>query len=116
VEAQVAVSLVIGGLLVLAMVGVSIYGARSLPSDVRIPIHFGLGTYNNFASRTVGLIMWPAGGAVAYGIFAGIQAGAIKPNHGGSGSAAVILPIVLAVILVTQVGAFRAARGGTSGQ
>jgi hypothetical protein len=98
------------------MVGVSLYGARSLPSDVRIPIHYGLGTYNNFASKTVGLIMWPAGGAVIYGIFAGIRAGAIKPNHGGGGSASVILPIVLVVVLGAQVGALRAARSGNSGQ
>jgi len=109
----VAVSLVIGGLLVLAMVGVSLYGARSLPPDARIPIHYGLGTYNNFASKTVGLVMWPAAGAIAYGIFAGVQAGAIKPNHGSSGPAGVILPVVLAVILVAQVGALRAARAGS---
>jgi hypothetical protein len=111
-----AVSLVVGGLLVLAMVGVSLYGARSLPSDVRIPLHYGLGTYNNFASKTVGLIIWPVGGAVIYGIFAGIQAGAIKPNHGGGGSGAVILPVVLVVVCGAQVGALRAARSSTSGR
>jgi hypothetical protein len=115
----VAVSLAVGGLLVVAMIGLSVYGARTLPPGVRIPIHYGLGSFNNFASRTVGLTMWPAAGAVVYGVFAGIQAGAIKPNHGGSGSAAVILPIVLVVMLGAQVGAFRAARsdaGDTSGQ
>ena len=63
--------------------------------------------------------MWPAAGAVGYGIFAGVQAGAIRPNHGSGGSDDVILPIVLAVILAAQFGAFRAARastGDTSGQ
>jgi hypothetical protein len=115
VEAQVAVSLVVCGLLVLAMVGVSAYGARSLPPGARIPIHYGLGTYNNFAPKAIGLVMWPAGGAVAYGIFAGIEAGAIKPDHPG-GSGGVILPVVLVVILAGQIGAIRAARSGGSSQ
>jgi hypothetical protein len=58
--------------------------------------------------------MWPAAGAVAFGIFAGVQAGAIKPNHGSGGSAAVILPVLLVVVLGAQIGALRAARASTA--
>jgi len=102
-------SLVISGVLVLAMIGVSLYGARHLPPDVRIPIHYGLGSYNNFVSRNVGLVMWPAVGVLIFGIFAGVQAGAVKPNHGG-GAAPIIIPIALALVVFAQAGAIRTAR------
>jgi hypothetical protein len=108
----VTLSLVIGGVLVLAMIAVSLYGARRLPPDVRIPIHYGVGSYNNFVSRNLGLVMWPAAGVLILGIFAGVAAGALKPNHGG-GAAPVIVPIALALVLVAQIGAIRTA--GASG-
>jgi hypothetical protein len=111
----VTLSLAISGVLVLVMIGVSLYGARHLPPDVRIPIHFGLGAYNNFVSRNLGLVMWPAAGVLILGIFAGVQAGAVKPNHGG-GAAPVLIPIALAVVLFTQVGAIRTARAGGTDQ
>ena len=59
-------SFVISGLLLGAMIGISWYGARTLPPDARIPLHFGIGTYNNFASKTTGLIIWPVGGVVVF--------------------------------------------------
>jgi hypothetical protein len=34
-----AVSLVVCGLLVGCMIGISLYGARALPADARIPLH-----------------------------------------------------------------------------
>ena len=46
-------AIVIGALLLLAMVGISVYGAITLPSDARIPLHYGIGSYGNFASKTV---------------------------------------------------------------
>jgi hypothetical protein len=62
-------ALVIGGVLLLAMTGVSWYGWITLPADARVPIHFGVG-YNNFVSKRIGLIMHPAAGVLVYVIFA----------------------------------------------
>jgi hypothetical protein len=108
------VSLIICGLLVVCMIGISVYGARVLPDDARIPLHYGLGSYGNFAPKAVGLIMWPAIGVVVYVIFIAIQEHAIKPNH-PSGSTVYILPIVMAVMVAAHVGAIRAAVGSTRG-
>ena len=107
------VALVVCGLLLGCMIGISVYAARALPSDARIPIHYGLGSYNNFASKTVGLIMWPAAGVVAYAIFAATGAGAVRP-HGHAGSSIFILPVVFVLLVVAQIGAIRTALG--SGQ
>jgi hypothetical protein len=107
-------SIAIGAVLVLVMVGISVYGAVTLPSDARIPLHYGIGSYNNFASKTVGLIMWPVAGAVIYGIFVAVSEHAIKPNHGSRGPGQFILPVVLALIVVFQFGAISLARGVTT--
>ena len=53
-------ALVIGGVLLLAMIGVAWYGWVTLPADALVPIHFGTG-YNNFVSKRLGLITHPAG-------------------------------------------------------
>ena len=104
-------SFVISGLLVGAMIGISWYGARTLPADARIPLHFGIGAYNNFASKTTGLILWPAAGVVIFALLTAVSAGAIKANHGGSPRVVlIILPIVLAVTAVAQWGAISLAR------
>jgi hypothetical protein len=107
-------SIVIGALLLLAMVGISVYGAITLPSDARIPLHYGIGSYGNFAPKTVGLIMWSAGGAVIYGIFVAVSEHAIKPNHGGSGPAQFIMPVVLVLVVALEYGAISLARGRTT--
>jgi hypothetical protein len=107
-------SIAIGAVLVLVMVGISVYGAVTLPSDARIPIHYGIGSYNNFASKTVGLIMWPVGGAVIYGIFVAASEHAIKPNHGGGSPARLIMLVVLVLVAAFQYGAISLARRGTT--
>ena len=105
------VSLVIGGLLLGVMIGMAAYGWVTLPADARIPVHYGMG-YNNFRSKTAGLIMWPVAGAVIYGIFVGVTAHLIKPNHPGGGASAplIILPIVLALVCALEWGAISVAR------
>jgi hypothetical protein len=108
------VSLVIGGLLLAVMIGISCYGAVSLPSDARIPLHYGIGSYNNFAAKTTALILWPAGGAVLFALLAALSVHAIKPNHPGGGASggvpAIIMPIALAIIVATQWGAISLAK------
>lgn len=48
------VAFAIGGVELLLMVLVSVYGAVTLPPDARIPLHWG-GTYRNFTSKRAGL-------------------------------------------------------------
>jgi hypothetical protein len=109
--ALTVVSFVISGLLLAAMIGISWYGAVTLPPDARIPIHYRLGAYNNFASKTTGLIVWPVVGALAVAVLAALSAHAIKPNHSGGGQVPlIILPILLLVITAAQWGAISVAR------
>jgi hypothetical protein len=111
-EAAMDVSLIISGLLVVCMIGTSVYGARVLPADARVPLHYGFGSYGSYVPKTAGLILWPVAGAIVYLIFLGIDLHAIRPNH-PSGSAPVILPILLAVLVLAHVGAIRKAVGAT---
>jgi hypothetical protein len=111
-EDAMDVSLIISGLLVLCMIGTSLYGARVLPADARVPLHYGLGSYGSYVPKTVGLILWPAAGVVVYLIFLAIELHAIRPNH-PSGSAPVILPILMAALILAHVGAIRKALGAT---
>ena len=107
-------SVVIGAFLLLVMVCISVYGAITLPSEARIPLHYGIGSYGNFASKTVGLIMWPVAGAVIYGIFVGVSEHAIKPNHGGSGPAPLIMLVVLILVAALEYGAISLAARRTT--
>ena len=99
--------LIIDSLLLLGMVGVSLYGVSALPPGAQVPIHFGPASYNNWVPKNVGLIMWPAGGAVVYVILV-VAARSERATGGGSG-AAIGLTVALVVALITQVGALRVA-------
>jgi len=104
------VSFVISGVILAVMIGISWYGADTLPPGARIPIHYGIGAYNNFVSKTTGLIVWPAGGAVIFGAFTAVSEHLIKANHPGGDAPLIILPIALAVAAATQWGAISVAR------
>jgi hypothetical protein len=99
--------LIIDGLLLLGMVGVSLYGVSALPPRAQVPIHFGPASYNNWVPKNVGLIMWPAGGAAVYVILV-VTARSEQTSGRGSG-AAIGLTVALVVALITQVGALRVA-------
>jgi hypothetical protein len=103
--------LAIDSVLLLGMIGVSLYGASALPPGAKVPMHFGPGAYNNWVPKSVGLVLWPVGGGVIYVILA-LSARSQQAN-GGSGLPTG-LTIALVVILVTQVGALKVAisRGG----
>ncbi len=103
-------ALVIGGVLLLAMIGVAWYGWVTLPADARVPIHLGTG-YNNFVSKRFGLIMHPAAGVLVY------VATALATHHSSKSSPAFIVPLVMCVLLAVQVGAIKVARtnAGTAG-
>jgi hypothetical protein len=107
----VTAALGIGGAALLAMICVSCYGAVTLPSDARVPVHFGV-SYNNFVPKRVGLVIHPAAGALIFLISAFAQHA--HPANGTPPKAHplhyVILPVILCVLLVVQVGAIRLAR------
>ncbi|HXW44365.1 MAG TPA: hypothetical protein VEL03_06245 [Streptosporangiaceae bacterium] len=98
-------TLITGGALVLAIICVSLYGAATLPPGAQVPVHFGLGGYNRWLPKNLGLALWPALGVVVYVII--LVTGHDKGVHG---SPTVGLSIALAVMLVTQIGALTLAR------
>lgn len=100
-------ALAIGAVILLAMICVSWWGWVTLPADARIPIHFGVG-YNNFVPKRFGLIMHPAVGALIYVIFTVVSHG--NSAHGGKSTPIVILPLIMGLTLVVQVGAVMVAR------
>ncbi|HLN68643.1 MAG TPA: hypothetical protein VK280_15390 [Streptosporangiaceae bacterium] len=102
-EAMIAV-LVIGGAALLAMIGVSWYGWVTLPADARVPVHFGAG-YNNFVPKRLGLIVHPAVGALVYVL------SAVVAHHSAKTAPVFILPGVMCLLLIVQIGAIRVARG-----
>jgi hypothetical protein len=97
-------ALVIGGVLLLAMFGVSWYGWVTLPADARVPIHFGPTAYNQFVPKRFGLIVHPAAGVLLYVITAAVT------HHPHQSSPVFIVPLVMCVLLVVQVGAINVAR------
>jgi hypothetical protein len=107
-----ALGLAVGGLLVLAMIAVSVRGGFTLPPDARVPVSHGFRGYGNYLSKRAGLVTGPAAGIVIYGLYVGVFAEA-RATH----SASVILPVlpvILVVLFARQTGAIRAA-GKTSG-
>jgi hypothetical protein len=96
--------LVVGGLVLLAMIGVSVYGWVTLPADARVPIHFGAG-YNNFVSKGLGLVVHPAAGAVLL-----VVSIVTTHNAAKAASAVYIFPVIMCVLLIVQVGAIKVAR------
>ena len=98
-------AVVVGVLVLLAMVGISVYGWVTLPSDVRIPVHRGPGGWGNWQPKARALITYPVGGAVVFAIAltATFRAISGKPAFG------LIAPLALLVIFFTQYFAVMAA-------
>ena len=97
-------TLITGGALLLAIIGVSLYGGATLPPGAQVPVHFGPGGYNRWLPKKTGLVIWPALGAVVYLIVV-----VTAHDKGIHGSPAVGLTVALVVILVTQIGALAVA-------
>jgi hypothetical protein len=103
-------TLIIDGILLLAMIGVSLYGAVALPPGAQVPVHFGVGGYNRWLPKKTGLAIWPGLAAVIYVVVL-----ATAHDKGIHGSPAVGLTIALAVIMATQIGALAVAFGRSRG-
>jgi hypothetical protein len=96
--------LAIGGVILLAMIGVSWYGWVTLPADARVPVHFGA-SYNNFVSKRLGLVIHPAAGVLVYVLLAlGTH------THHGKALPLIVIPIVMCLLLAVQAGAIKVAR------
>ncbi|HEY7324831.1 MAG TPA: hypothetical protein VH520_08385 [Streptosporangiaceae bacterium] len=100
--------LVASGVIWLAMVGTSGYGWLTLPPASLVPVHFGLGAYNNFVPKRIGLLIHPSIGALVYVII--VVANSAHATHGPRIPVDAILPVVMCLLLVVQIGAIRAAR------
>jgi hypothetical protein len=107
-------ALAAGGLLVLAMIAVSVRGWLTLPADARVPIRHGLRGYGNYLSKAAGLATWPAAGTIIYGLYIGVFAEDLATHYRGTGVLLLLLPAVLVVLITVQIGAIRAA-GRTPG-
>jgi hypothetical protein len=108
-------ALLAGGLLILVMIGIAGYGWVTLPPDARVPIHHGIGSYNNYVSKRAGLVTWPMAGLLVYAILIAVAGHAIAPNHASRPVALIILLVALAAVSAAQAGAIRAARRSTPG-
>ena len=104
-------SLAVGGALLLAMIAASGRAAVTLAADARVPIHFGSAEHCYWASKRVGLVIWPVAGTVAFGALGGVAESGLAAGW-VPGVRDVITPAVLCVLLGFQVGALVLARRG----
>jgi hypothetical protein len=109
------VSLVIGAVALAAMIAIAAYGWVTLPADARVPVHHGIGSYNNFVSKTAGLIIWPASGVLIYAILTIAFVGVTRHHPARAEAPLIILPLVLALIAAFEWGAIGAARRNSAG-
>jgi hypothetical protein len=107
-------SLAVGGVLLLAMIAASGRGAVTLPADARIPVHCGSAEHCFLVSKRAGLLIWPAVGAVLFGVLGGIARSSLAAGW-VPGVRDVLVPAVLCVVLGFQVGALVLAGRGPAG-
>jgi len=100
----VVAALAVGGVLLLAMIAASGYAAVILPRDARIPLHFGSHEHVLLMSKRAGLVIWPALGAVLFGVLGGVSASSLAAGW-VPGVRDVLMPAVMCVVLGFQVGA-----------
>jgi hypothetical protein len=110
----VVAALAVGGVLLLAMIGASGWGAAGLAAGARVPIHLGSAERAYWAPKGVGLVVWPTAGALCYGVLGGISASGVAANW-VPGVRDVLVPAVMVVLLGFQVGALMLAQRGIAG-
>ena len=94
-----------GVVILLAMVGISLYGWRTLPPDARMPLHRGPGGYGNCQPKARALITYPVGGAVVFAIVLT----ATTSGKSGKTPLEVIAPLAILAIFFAQYFAVMAA-------
>lgn len=108
-------SLVIGGLLLLAMVVAAGYAAVRLPGDARVPLHAGSPEYSVWLPKRAGLSIWLAVGAAAFAALGWLCLSRVAANWVTS-MRVTLLPAVMGVALAAEVAAIISARGSTAGE
>jgi hypothetical protein len=76
----VVTALTVGGVLLAMMIAASGYAAVVLPASARIPLHLGSHQHVFLVSKRAGLVIWPAAGAVLYGILGGVSASSLASD------------------------------------
>jgi hypothetical protein len=102
-------SLVISGLLMLAMIVAAGWAVMRLPGDARVPLHAGSPEYSLWLSKRAGLSVWLAAGAVAFAALAWLTLGQVAANWATS-MRVTLLPAVMLVALAAEVAAIISAR------
>ena len=97
-------ALAVGGVLLAVMIAASAYAAVILPASARIPLHFGSHDHVFLVSKRADLVVWPAAGALVYGVLGGISASSLAADW-VPGVRAVLMPAAMCVVLGFQVGA-----------
>jgi hypothetical protein len=105
----VVASLVVGGVFLLAMVAASVWAAVTLPAHARIALHFGSAEHCYLVPKRAGLVIWPAAGALVFGVLGGIGASRLAADW-VPGVRAVLVPAALCVLSGFQAGALVMAR------
>jgi hypothetical protein len=108
-------SLAVGGIFLLAMIVASVRAAVTLPAGARIAIHCGFLEHCYLAPKRAGLVVWPALGAVTFGVLGGIAASSLAADW-VPGVRDVLVPAILGVLLAFQAGALVLARRGFAGE
>jgi hypothetical protein len=97
-------ALAVGGVLLAVMIAASGYAAVILPGDARIPLHFGSHERVLLVAKRAGLVIWPAAGAVLYGVLGGVSASSLAAGW-VPGVRDVLMPAAMCVVLGFQAGA-----------
>jgi len=86
--------IIASGVVVLAMVGISLWGARALPPGARVPLHHGIGGYGNWQPKAFALISYPVIGAVLCGVAFSARSSAPATD--------IIFPVVLLIMAFSE--------------
>jgi hypothetical protein len=89
--------LIIDAVLLIGIIGVSVYGARTLPPDARLPLHFGPAGYTNWQPKNFALVLWPVIGIVVY-------IALVVTTHRQHSGHGLPVPVVLTALLVIMLG------------
>jgi hypothetical protein len=103
-------ALAVGGVELVAMILLSVYGAMRLPPDARVPVPWA-GRWGNFQTKQADLVAYPVIGAFLFVLLAVVGL-TLSTNSKSAFSPGIFLPIVLCLILLAQVRAIDQARRG----
>ena len=102
-------SLAVTGVILLAMIAVSVYGASTLAPQTRVPLHLGIASLSYWAPKRAALVIWPAIGALVGGAVGAAMASNAAYNWSPAGRE-VLTPALMCILVTFQAGAIITAR------